>query len=794
MTSKMTLPRPLLVWAFLLSLLPIQGLARDQWVIGDKAYEVDTLVFPHLVGPGVTAAKFDLPAMPLKVSVTEMDLTNPYIVMETCLGGEKSVATETPVKMATRNTRPGHEVVAAVNGDFFMTSPTNEVGLPVSGQVRDDELVLSSHNRACLVLDENNRPYIDRLTFTGRVTGGEHSFALNLVNRMRYAYENIATNQSFLFTCSYGPVTYDSSNSGKMVLLRPAEGEFRWLANGMEHCVIEDIFDAQGQTPIPDGKAILWLKGTYANQTEWMNVGDELDISFKLTLNNGPQDVNIHQLIGGSNHIIMQNGVFKEDWAERHPRTAIGFNADSTRLYFVVVDGRHMTSTGVTLLEMKGIFDALGAVNAVNLDGGGSSCMVVNDEVLNHPSDGPVRAVGNGCLLVSLAPEDDEIGIISFEPRCFNLSIAATTSFSVWGYNQYGVLKSRDLQGCTFSCDPQVGYFDESGAFHASIEPAQGNLYVTYNGITATQPVTIMEAQWLLVSDSVVIDRFHPYSININGISGYSLDKVDPAVVPWMSCDEAVCTVDEQGIITAVADGLTHVGSDHPMMADSLLVKVENPRARITTVENAPIVADTWTVGQSGGNSRVVTGLDNGLQIDFNGASSRNPYIKISKDLTFWGIPDTIRLRMVPGDLTLKAVKIMVENAYGNRTAMEYPVPDNVEGMVTVDAPVSDLCDASDMGSFPLKLVYFYITHQAATVGLPYSLKIPGMELVYAAMPPEEPALPGDVNSDGSVNITDINIVIDAILAGNYLIAADVNRDGTVNISDINTLIAIILK
>ena len=767
--------------------------ARDQWVIGDKAFEVDTLVFPHLVGPGVTAAKFDIPAFPLKVSVTEMDLTNPYIVMETCLGGEKSVATETPVNMAKRNTWPGHEVVAAVNGDFFMTSPTNEVGLPVSGQVRNDELVLSSHNRASLVLDENNRPYIDRLTFTGRVTSGEHSFALNLVNRMRYAYEDIAANQSFLFTRSYGPATYDGSKSGTMVLLRPADGEFRWLANGVEHCVIEDIFDAQGQTTIPDGKAILWLKGTYANQADWMAVGDVLDISFKLTLNNGPQDVNIHQLVGGSNHIIMQNGQFKEDWTDRHPRTAVGFNADSTRLYFVVVDGRNISSAGVSLKEMKGIFDALGAVSAVNLDGGGSSCMVVNDEVLNHPSDGPVRAVGNGCLLVSVAPEDDEIGIISFEPRCFNLSIAATTSFDVWGYNQYGVLKTRNLEGCIFSCDPQVGYFDEDGAFHASIEPAAGNLYVTYNGLTATQPVTIMEAQWVLVSDSVLIDRFHPYNIDINGISGYSLDKVDPAVVPWMSCDETVCTVDEKGIITAVADGCTYVYSDHPMLADSLLVKVENPLKRVTTVENGPIDAATWTVTQSGGNNRTVTTLDNGLQIDFTGASSRNPYIKISKDLTFWSIPDTIRLRLVPGDLTLKSVKIMVEDAYGDRYTVDYPMPANAGPMVTVVTPVSALCDATDMGSFPLKLVYFYITHQAVTVGQPYTLKVPGMELIYAAMPPEEPALPGDVNSDGTVNVADINQVIDLILSGTYYGKGDVNNDGSINISDINALISIIL-
>ena len=780
--------------ALTLLLVAVTGIARDKWTIGDKEYEVDTLIFPHLAGPGLTAAKYDVPALPLKVSVVEMDLTNPYIFMETCLGADKSVGTETPVNMVARNTRAGHEVVGAVNGDFFMTSPSNEVGLPLSGQVRNDELVLSSHDRACLVLDNDNRPFIDRLTFTGRVTCGATSFALNLVNRMRYAYENIATNQSILFTRSYGPVTYDGSSGGKMVLLRPAGDPFRWNANGVEQCVIEDIFDAQGSTTIPNGKAILWLKGNYANYVASLNVGDEMSISFRLTLNNEPGDVNIHQLIGGSNHIIMQNGVFMEDWAERHPRTAIGFNADSTRLYFVVVDGRHLTSVGVTLKEMKGIFDALGAVNAVNLDGGGSSCILVNDEVLNHPSDGPVRAVGNGCLFVSIAPQDDEIGIINFEPRCYNLSISATTSFGVWGYNQYGVLKTRDLQGCTFSCDPQVGYFDEQGYFHAVSTPASGNLYVNYNGITAAQPVTIMEAQWQLVSDSVVIDRFHSYAININGVSGYGLDKVDPSVVAWTSSDPGVCVVDEQGLITAVADGQTFVGSSHPLLADSLMVSVENPKGRVTTVENGPLDPDTWEITQSGGKDRVITSLDNGLQIDFTGSSSRNPYLKITKAVQMWGLPDTLRMRLVPGNLQLKTVKIMLGNAYGERTTVEYPAESGTGDEIVIDAPVSDFCDVSDLGNFPLHLVYYYITYNSPTTGEPYSLKIPGMELVYANMPPDEPQpIVGDVNGDGEVNIADVNAIILMILTGNTQPEGDVNGDTEVNIADANAVIGIIL-
>jgi len=203
--------------------------------------------------------------------------------------------------------------------------------------------------------------------------------------------------------------------------------------------------------------------------------------------------VEIHQLIGGSNDIIMQNGVLVQDWEELHPRTAVGFNADSTRLYFVVVDGRQDISVGATLKDMMGIFLALGAVNAMNLDGGGSSCMVVNDEVINDPSDGNVRPVGNGCLLVSTAPADDQISVIGFEPGCYSLLTSTTASFGVWGYNQYGVLRSRDMQGCTFSCDPQVGTFDSDGTFHAASQPASGNLYATCNGITATQHVTIMK-------------------------------------------------------------------------------------------------------------------------------------------------------------------------------------------------------------------------------------------------------------------------------------------------------------
>ncbi len=94
----------------------------------------------------------------------------------------------------------------------------------------------------------------------------------------------------------------------------------------------------------------------------------------------------------------------------RHPRTAAGVNADGTRLYLVVIDGRQPErSVGMTLPELADLMIEVGADDAVALDGGGSSSFYFDpanpnlDEktpdsapiILNQPSDGEFRPVAN---------------------------------------------------------------------------------------------------------------------------------------------------------------------------------------------------------------------------------------------------------------------------------------------------------------------------------------------------------------------------------------------------------------
>jgi exopolysaccharide biosynthesis protein len=89
-------------------------------------------------------------------------------------------------------------------------------------------------------------------------------------------------------------------------------------------------------------------------------------------------------------------------YTARHPRTGIG-KTNTEEAIIIVVDGRQTEwSVGVSLDEFANIFLELGAIDALNLDGGGSSTMVINEEVVNHPADlamggkpGIERAVAN---------------------------------------------------------------------------------------------------------------------------------------------------------------------------------------------------------------------------------------------------------------------------------------------------------------------------------------------------------------------------------------------------------------
>ncbi len=126
-------------------------------------------------------------------------------------------------------------------------------------------------------------------------------------------------------------------------------------------------------------------------------------------------------LIRDGKHTVMNNfeGFGKEDFVEkRHPRTAVGFNSRTKRMFWVTVDGRQPGwSEGMSLIELTQLMSDLGCDNAMNFDGGGSSTCVVNGKVINRVSgkERSERAVSNAWVvrrsLPTITIDNDDQGV-----------------------------------------------------------------------------------------------------------------------------------------------------------------------------------------------------------------------------------------------------------------------------------------------------------------------------------------------------------------------------------------------
>jgi hypothetical protein len=132
----------------------------------------------------------------------------------------------------------------------------------------------------------------------------------------------------------------------------------------------------------PQLTSVSWRGDTLQVDEDWILVRDEPD--------------GVTELIAGF-PALLKDG----DWVgdlegearpafalARHPRTALGLDPEGRRLWIVVVDGRREgVSEGMTLPELANLLQSLGARAALNLDGGGSSTMVVKGRVASRPSD-----------------------------------------------------------------------------------------------------------------------------------------------------------------------------------------------------------------------------------------------------------------------------------------------------------------------------------------------------------------------------------------------------------------------
>jgi hypothetical protein len=170
----------------------------------------------------------------------------------------------------------------------------------------------------------------------------------------------------------------------------------------------------RGDTTIPPEGAVCSISAGAAGRIGPISDGADARILYELQQvgRQNPMETNrwssMAYIVGGV-PVLIDDGRKIDDFsqekipasfARRHPRTAIGIRPDGIWV-LVVVDGRQPDlSAGMRLTELADLMMSLECREALNLDGGGSSAMVLEGKILNSPSDGRERPVSDAILFV----------------------------------------------------------------------------------------------------------------------------------------------------------------------------------------------------------------------------------------------------------------------------------------------------------------------------------------------------------------------------------------------------------
>lgn len=289
------------------------------------------------------------------------------------------------------------DALAAVNADFFQLPG----GTPVGPQVTGGRVLIGPGDRPAWLW--GGRVFTAGATrLDGSVSAAGDSLPLVQVNRAAASTTSYhpPPRGATLFT-SLAPAVPPADSAADVVFIAVTAGDER-AGTGQ----VLRVLRAQTDTVrLPAGMAAIQLWGEARAWAARRTAGDPLQWHTRLLPGSG--DWPTLEAVGGfplllhDDKDVLAGTTVTPSFAQRHPRTAIGWSSRSGRVFLVAVDGRQSPySDGMTLTELLDLFRRLGATEALNLDGGGSTTIVSRGVVLNRPSDREgERAVGNALLL-----------------------------------------------------------------------------------------------------------------------------------------------------------------------------------------------------------------------------------------------------------------------------------------------------------------------------------------------------------------------------------------------------------
>lgn len=723
-------------------------------------YTIDTLSM-YSAGPGtmyyeLRMLRADTRKGRLDAFLLKVDTRDPYVQVQQVLGKGVVTGCETPSSMAKRSTTDKEIYFAGVNGDFFAYQA------PVGTTIVDNQFALtpagSGGGRRHAGIDADGRgvtAYTHTYSMTV-TTPADTTLTIHHVNDFR------DENQLVLFNHHLGTTT-GSNAYGTELKIQLLDGE-KWQTTGTMKAKVLAKEENVGSMPLAAGYAVLSGHGSMQKELNKLNVGDEILLTFEMRLDD--EIVNVAQMIGGDHYsaMILDDGEIAQSgfWNELHPRTGFGVSQTRDTVMMIVVDGRGV-SAGCTTKVMAEILKHYGAWNAVNWDGGGSSCLYIRPfDQMNNGSDGKERAVTNAMFAVAHVPEVDNtiVAIAPYMPNYY-LPRYGVAAPQFLGYNKYGVLVETNVSGVQLSCDPEVGEILEDGRFLASGELG-GKLIATWGDITTELDVRIITSAPIAIRlDTIICDALHPYKVEVQGTVGNNTVEILADALSWSSSDPDIAIVSEAGEIRGVKNGIATITGKLGSFEDKIVVKVE-------VAEDNKIVWDdfrdtaTWELEGSptsfNPSLSVPENEDAPVTLTFTYGSGRNKFVQLSKDSLLYSLPEKIRIPFT-SDAVFDKVVVMIRannSSITNHVTFLSPTPGE-ENVLEIDVKETF---GSDMDVFPLLFKALkFIPSSDNTKGECY-VTLPGIIEVFSDeatdvenVPTAHPATPMKYVKDGALYI-----------------------------------------
>lgn len=293
---------------------------------------------------------------PVRINVVEVDFNLAKdLELTPALSSSQNLKSRRTITTIAKN----NNAIVALNGTYFKP----QTGVPLGTLMIDEKMYTGPiYDRVAMGIFDDGFD-IARVQFTSTVKGSGHTINVNNINQPRMLSTHV-----IVYTPEWGKYSPYAPKYGVGLL------------------VVDDKIVKASANPIqiPDnGYVISGPKKQLYQLLEKKKV--------KLDIKTTPEWKGVKHIISGGPYLVKNGEVFVDMSAQklgsiggRNPRSAIGYTADNNFI-LVAVDGREGSSIGMTLMELANFMKSIGCVNAMNLDGGGSTVMYVNGQVVNKP-------------------------------------------------------------------------------------------------------------------------------------------------------------------------------------------------------------------------------------------------------------------------------------------------------------------------------------------------------------------------------------------------------------------------